>query len=228
MEHLPPINLRVETLRLAFGSVVRLCLRTLVYYGGYVLFGRSVLSKKGFCATWGQHSLSYVVSLGTEIGVSTLICPVRYLAAVTTPRFILDYALTGWSDVLRVLDRFPPGNFAAYALYAFSSDEDWSFDFFTWQLPSVALSLAKLWRRRQTLGGERCRTKRVLAVLLLQVLLRAHLATFSVMIPESGGDVVAAVVSAVLGSLATSYLARHTWPFADLTGPAQVKNEETT
>ncbi|KEG15623.1 hypothetical protein DQ04_00021210 [Trypanosoma grayi] len=221
MEHLPSINSRVETLRLVYGSVVRLCLHSFVYGVTRGVFSEYVLRRKGSLAWWGRQSVPYVASLGMEIGVSVLICPVRYFAAVSAPRFILDYTLTGWSELLRVLDRFSPGNFAAYALYAFSSDADWNLDFFIWQLPSVVLTVTKLWYRRRLLGSVNCRTKRVLGMIPVQVFLRAFLSSFSLLIPESGGEVLVSVVLSVLENAATSYLAMHTWPFSNVTDSPQ-------
>ncbi|ESL07280.1 hypothetical protein TRSC58_05033 [Trypanosoma rangeli SC58] len=228
MEFLTPINPRVETVRLLSGSVMRLCLYSAAYYVGCGVFSKYVLRRGGSLAMWEQESLPYVASLGMEIGVSVIICPVRYLAAVTTPRFILDYTMTGWSDTLSLLDQFSAGNFAAYAMYAFSSDSDWNLDFFAWQVPSVILTLAKLYYRRKKLGSERCRTKRVLAIIPLQMLLRAYIAGFSVMIPENSAEAVSAVGVTVVESMLTSYLARQTWPFADPTGSPQTGSSRSS
>ncbi|ORC90834.1 uncharacterized protein TM35_000072580 [Trypanosoma theileri] len=226
MERLPPIDSRVETLRLLYGSLVRLCLHTFASYAGRSLLARCL--QRGGPATWGRQALPYAAALGAEVLLSALVCPRQYLAAVTTPRFLLDYVLTGWSDVLRRLDGFAPGKFAAYALQAFASDAEWNFGFFTWQLPSVALTLAKLCWRRRTLGPTRTRTLRVLMMLPVQVMLRAYVATFSVMIPESVGEVTESIVSAVLEGMVTSYLARHTWPLADLTDSPQTSSTDNS
>lgn len=53
-------------------------------------------------------------------------------------------------------------------------------------MPSVLLSLGKLFYRRRYNGAEKCKTKRVLAAIALQLLLRAYTATFSIMLPENG------------------------------------------
>ncbi|KAH9579988.1 hypothetical protein LSM04_005650 [Trypanosoma melophagium] len=226
MERLPPIDTRVETLRLLYGSLVRLCLHTCASYAGRGLLSRCL--RRGPPATWRRQALPYAAALGAEILLSGLLCPRQYLAAVTTPRFLLDYVLTGWSDVLRRLDRFAPGKFAAYALQAFASDAEWNFGFFTWQLPSVALTLAKLCWRRCKLGPTRTRTKRVLVMLLVQMLLRAYVSTFSVMIPETAGEVAESIVSAVLEGMVTSYLARHTWPLEDFTESPQISSSDNS
>ncbi|EAN85829.1 Present in the outer mitochondrial membrane proteome 31 [Trypanosoma cruzi] len=228
MDYLRPINTRVETARLLCGSIMRLCLCSFSHYVGCGLFSRYVLRREGSLAMWERESVPYVASLGMEIGVSALICPVRYLAAVTTPRFILDYTMTGWSDTLSLLDRFSPANFAAYAMYAFSSDSDWNLDFFAWQAPSVVLTLVKLYYRRRKLGSESCRTKRVLAMIPFQMFLRAYIAGFSVMIPENSAEAVSAVVVTVVESMVTSYLARHTWPFANMTDSPQTGSSKSS
>lgn len=213
-QFLPKISSSVETVRLTYGALLRLCLHSSAYYGGRGFVAERVLGRKGAMEVSEREAMRYVLSMSAEIGVSVLIMPVRYLAASTTPRFMLDYMFTRWSDLLSVLDRFHPGSFVSYALYAFaSSDAEWNLDFFAWQVPSVLLSLGKLVLRRRRVGATRCRTKRVLGVLLAQILLRAYMSTFSVMIPEQGTEAVEAMVVTVLEGMATSYLARHTWPF---------------
>ncbi|AAZ11927.1 uncharacterized protein TEOVI_000098800 [Trypanosoma equiperdum] len=215
MEHLPTIDSRVETLRLVFGSFLRLIIYSVTYYTGRGLFSQYVLRRRGSVSQSKQSMISYVASQGLEIGVSVIICPVRYLAAVTTPRFLFDYTLTGWSEILRTLDLFSPGRFASYAVYAFSSTSEWDLDFFVWQMPSVALTLAKLWYRRRHLGTKKCCTTRVLLMLPLQILLRAYLSSFSVMIPECGEELLEAIVSAGLEAGVSAYIIRNTSPFVE-------------
>lgn len=213
-QFLPQISSSVETVRLSYGALLRLCLHSTAYYGSRGFVAERVFGRKGAIEVSEREAMRYVLSMGAEIGVSVLIMPVRYLAASTTPRFMLDYMFTRWSDILGVFDRFHPGAYASYALYAFeSTSEEWNFDFFTWQVPSVVLSLGKLILRRRRVGAARCRTKRVIGVLLAQILLRAYMSTFSVMIPEQGSEALEAMVVTVLEGMATSYLARHTWPF---------------
>nr|CCC91074.1 conserved hypothetical protein [Trypanosoma congolense IL3000] len=210
MGSLPAIDLRVETLRLAYGSLLRLFLYPLAYYTGRGLFSQYVLRHKGSLTAWRRCIPPYVASQGLEIGVSLLICPVRYLAAVSTPRFMLDYMLTGWSEVLRSLDLFSPGKYVSYADYAFSSISEWNLDFFTWQVPAAVLTLAKVWYRRRRLGAQNCRTLRVLLMLPLQLFLRAYLSSFSIMLPETGEEALEAVIAVVLEGAVTSYIAHHT------------------
>lgn len=213
-QFLPKISSSVETVRLTYGALLRLCLHSSVYYGSRGFVAERVLGRKGAMDFSEREAMRYVLSMSAEIGVSVLLLPVRYLAASTTPRFMLDYMFTRWSDVLSVVDRFHPGSYVSYALYAFaSSSAEWNFDFFVWQVPSILLTVGKLITRRRRVGAARCRTKRVLGVLLAQILLRAYMSTFSVMIPEQGSEAVEALVVTVLEGMATSYLARHTWPF---------------
>ncbi|KPA83303.1 putative mitochondrial hypothetical protein [Leptomonas pyrrhocoris] len=213
-QFLPKISSSLETIRLTYGALLRLCLHSTAYYGSRGFLEERVFGRKGAMAVSEREAMRYVLSMSAEIGVSVLIMPVRYLAASTTPRFMLDYMFTRWSDLLAVVDRFSPGAYASYALYAFaSSGAEWNFDFFTWQVPSVILTLGKLFLRRRRTGAARCRTKRVMGVLLAQILLRAYMSTFSVMIPEQGSEAIEAMVVTVLEGMATSYLGRHTWPF---------------
>ncbi|KAG5472459.1 hypothetical protein LSCM1_03858 [Leishmania martiniquensis] len=212
--YLPKMNSNFETVRLTYGALLRLCLHSTVYYGTQGFVAEKVFGDQGAMSVSEREAMRYVLSMGAEVGVSVLIMPVRYLAASTTPRFLLDYMFTRWSDVLALLDRFNPGTYASYALYAFAgTDDEWNFDFFTWQAPSVLMTLGKLIARRRLVGPVRCRTKRILGVLLAQLFLRAYMSTFSVMIPEQSSEALAAMVVTVLEGMATSYLARHTWPF---------------
>ncbi|KAL7696678.1 hypothetical protein N2W54_006209 [Lotmaria passim] len=213
-QFLPKISSSLETVRLSYGALLRLCLHSSAYYGSRGFVAERVLGRKGAMDIAEREAMRYVLSMSAEIGVSVLIMPVRYLAASTTPRFMLDYMFTAWSDVLATVDRFNPGAYASYALYAFaSSGAEWDFDFFTWQVPSVILTIGKLILRRRRVGAAKCRTKRVVGVLLAQIILRAYMSTFSVMIPEQGSEAIEAIVVTVLEGMATSYLARHTWPF---------------
>jgi hypothetical protein len=213
-QFLPKISSSFETVRLGYGALLRLCLHSTAYYGSRGFVAERVFGCKGAMEVSEREAIRYVLSMSGEIGVSMLIMPVRFLAASTTPRFMLDYMFTWWSDVLAIVDRFHPGAYASYALYAFaSSGAEWNFDFFTWQVPSVVLTLGKLILRRRRVGAAMCRTKRVLGVLLAQIVLRAYMSTFSVMIPEQGSEAIEAIVVTVLEGMATSYLARHTWPF---------------
>ncbi|CAJ1991033.1 hypothetical protein conserved [Leishmania donovani] len=212
--YLPKISSNLETVRLAYGAFLRLCLHSTVYYGSQGFVAEKVFGNKGAMIISEREAMRYVLSMGAEVGISVLLMPVRYLAASTTPRFMLDYMFTRWSDVLALLDRFNPSTYASYAIYAFaSSDDEWNFDFFTWQIPSVLMTIGKLIARRRLVGSARCRTKRVFGVLLSQLILRAYMSTFSVMIPEQGSEAVVAILVTVLEGMATSYLARHTWPF---------------
>lgn len=211
---LPRIQSSLETARLTYGALLRLCLHSTAYYGSQGFVAEKVLGRKGAIDVSEREAMRYVLSMAAEVGVSVLIMPVRYLAASTTPRYMLDYMFTRWSDVLAVVDRFHPGAYVSYALYAFArSEDDWNFDFFTWQIPSILLTLGKLVARRHRVGAARCRTKRVLGVLFAQLVLRAYMSAFSVMIPEQGSEAVMALLVTVLEGMTTSYLARHTWPF---------------
>lgn len=215
LEYLPQINSRVETVRLACGSLIRLCLHSAVYYGARGVISDVLLGNRGAFQASEREAICYVLSMLTETGVSMLWTPIRYLAAVNTPRFLLDYLLTRWSEVLRFVDRFHPGRFASYALYAFASEanEEWNLNFFAWQVPSVVLTLGKLILRRIRLGSKNCRTKRILGILFFQIVFRAYMSTFSVMIPEQGSEAAEAMLVTIFEGLCTAYLARHTWPF---------------
>lgn len=217
-EYLPTINSSVETARLAYGAMIRLCISSAAFYGTRGLISEVVLRRKFALDDAERESVCYVASMAVEAGVSLLWAPVRYLAAVNTPRFLLDYMLTSGSELLRYIDNFNPGNFASYALYGFTPniDSDWNFDFFGWQVPSLILSVGKLMWRRRRLGTEQCRTKRVLGMLVCQVFVRAYMATISVMVPESTGEAVGSMVVIGLEGLCTAYLARQTWPFAEV------------
>lgn len=211
---LPAINTTTELFRLLCGSILRLALHSGLYYGGYGLIMEKIRKRKGSYTLSERAALCYLLSMGLEIGVSMLVVPFRFLSAISAPRFLLDYMLNSWSDKLSMLDRFAPGKFASFATYSFERpDCDWSFDFFTWQVPSVVLSLVKLLARRRHVGAKNCRTKRVLFALGLQVILRAYMATFVTELPENDLEAVNAILVTVLEGIATSYVVRHTWPY---------------
>lgn len=215
-EYLPSINSLFETLRLGWGTCCRLCLYGVAYYGMCGVISEKILGRNGSIDRCERDGMRYFLSMGGEVVLSLAWAPMKYLAAVNTPRFLLDYLLTSWSDVLAIMDRFHAGKFASYAMYTFathSSEDEWNLSFFSWQVPSVTLTVSKLISRRRRVGAETCRTKRVVGVLLLQVLLRAYMSSFSLMLPETGSEAVEAMVVTVLESASTSYLVRHTWPF---------------
>ncbi|CCW61596.1 unnamed protein product [Phytomonas sp. EM1] len=211
-QYLQNINSYVESLRLGYGSIIRLCIHSSVYYGSRGFIREKILGKKGGLETSERDAIRYLLSMIAEVGISMLWVPVQYLAAINTPRFLLDYMLTNWSDVLSKIDRFQSIRYASYASYAFSSDPDseWNLDFFSWQVPSVILTVAKLVMRRRRIGA---RTGRVVLALLVQIVLRAYCSTFSVMIPETGTEVFEAILATLLEGMVTSYLVRSTWPF---------------
>ncbi|EPY35891.1 hypothetical protein AGDE_07187 [Angomonas deanei] len=165
--------------------------------------------------------------MSTEIGVSLLFAPIRFIAAYNTPRFLLDYMFNTVSDTLSILDLFRPGLFASYAITAFTSgsDDEMNFDFFVYQVPSVVVTIVKLIMRRKRLGKEKCRTKRVLGVLFARMLLRAVIPSYSIMIPTQGGELVVASIQLFLEQLCTSYLFRHTWPYEETT-PTTIPADE--
>lgn len=213
-EYLPSINSHVETVRLAYGSFVRLCLHSAAFYGTRGYIQEKVFGKKGATDVAERDGICYVLSMAAEVGVSLLWMPVRYLAAVNTPRFLLDFLLTRWSERLSRIDGFRPGRFASYAVYAFTNlSADWNLDFFAWQIPSALLTIGKLVVRRRRVGAARCKTKRVLLTLLVQLILRAYLATFSVTLPETDSEAIESAVVVILEAMTTSYLVRNTWPF---------------
>lgn len=160
------------------------------------------------------QAFRYTSSLFAEAAVSTVLVPMRYLAAVTTQRFLVDFGFQGLSELLSYVDFFDPARFMSFSQFAFQGDqsEDWNWDFFVWQMPALALTLGKLWYRRKALGAEKTKTKRVVGMLVPWLFIRAFLASFSVQIPQTEGDAMVAVGAIVLESLMAKYIVANTWP----------------
>ena len=155
----------------------------------------------------------FISSQLLEVGISAILVPMRYLAAVSAGRFMLDFAFNDVSDTLSIIDRFHPREYYAFSLYAFASDTEWNLDFFIWQLPAVVLTLFKFVLRRRRIGAACGETWRVGGVLVMHVLLRAFMASFAVDIPQSNVDAANAAIAALCEMSCMSYLIRHTWPF---------------
>lgn len=213
---LPSINSKSVGMQLFCGAVIRNVAITAAYFGVKTVVSR--LFTKDFNATIKRNTdeaKRYLLSSVGEAGISVMIFPMKYLAAVTTQRFLFDFMLPSWSDSLSVLDFFKPAEFMSFALHAFASEQDWNWDFFLWQIPSIAVTLAKLVLRRRRVGAEKCRTKRVIAVALLHVFVRSFVASFCVQLPQTDADALVALVMVGVESICANYLIRHTWPVTD-------------
>ncbi|EPY24109.1 hypothetical protein STCU_04501 [Strigomonas culicis] len=214
VDFLPAITPHMEALRFAFGTVARLLIRTTVFCGTG-LVKKHFMKQENAVRDCEEEAVQYGTAMFLEQAVSFVVVPARYIAAVTAPRLMLDFLSNQLSDALSLVDGFRPGRFASFAVYAFagSPDEDWNFDFFTWQGPAIGLTLAKLLVRRHRLGAKQCKVKKVLGVLAGQVLVRAYLGTFSINIPESASEAVGAVLIWLLEGALTASLAAETHPF---------------
>lgn len=213
--YLPSITPHMEAVRFAYGAVARLLLRTTVFYGKN-LAKKYLFKEENVQRVCEEEAVRYDSSMLLEQMVSFVVVPARYIAAVTAPRLMLDFLSNQLSDALSLLDAFRPGRFASFAIYAFAgnSNEDWNFDFFTWQGPAVCLTLGKLLVRRHRLGAEKCKIKKVMGVLVGQIFTRAYLGTFSINIPENASEAVGAVLIWLLEGALTAYLAAETYPFS--------------
>lgn len=214
---LPPINSYAVGAKLLFGAAVRNTILTTAFYGVRSELSQLVRKNKDSSTDdFKKNTERYLKSFFAEAGISLLLIPFRYTAAIHAQRSLFDFLFPGASDAVSVLDRFWPSEFMTFSLFAFASlqngESNW--DYFLWQLPSVALNLGKLFWRRRAFGAENCRTKRIMAMIGLQVVVRSFVASFSVNLPQIEGEVVVGLVMMLLESLATHYIYRFTWPFA--------------
>lgn len=201
-------------LKLACGGFIWLGIRTISYFGLRGAFSKYVRGRDEGVEEAVEDGKEYLASMAAEHVVSCALCPIPYLAGSLAPRFLLDYMLTWFSDIVCVLDRFNPSEYASFSVYAFESgDEDWSLSFFSWQMPAVVLTLGKLFYRRYKYGKKSTKTLKVLGVLGGQLLIRAYLTSFSIMLPDSTGSAFQSIVACFIDSLATRYLIVHTSPF---------------
>jgi hypothetical protein len=216
-EKLPSINSTAVAATLAWGAFVRPVIWGSIYHGIRAFCGTYIRRDTKSSERNLKNFQRTVYSCTAEVGLSVIFVPVRYLAAMHCTRLLIDFANPSASDVLSTVDRFNAGTFMTFAQHAFlaSADEEWNMDFFVFQLPSIALTLGKLIARRRKIGAAKCRTKRVLGVLLLQVMLRAFTGSFTVQLPQSEGDLMTALIAISLEGLASKYLIYHTWPFLE-------------
>lgn len=214
-EQLPSINKTSVALALTWGAIVRPVVWGSVYHGLRSLCGTYLKGDKTSVERNSKNFRRTAYSCVAEVGISVVLCPARYLAAVHCSRILLDFAVPSLSDKVGVVDRFAPANFMSFAQFAFlqQGDDEWNMDFFVWQVPSIILTVGKLIARRRRLGAAKCRTKRVLGVLFMHILLRAFTGSFTVQLPQSEGDLLTAVIATSLESLVAKYLIWHTWPF---------------
>lgn len=216
-EQLPSINSTSVGAALVWGALVRPVIWGSLYHGVRSLCGtylrRDETSKE---RNWKNFQRT-VLSCSAEVGISVLFVPARYLAAMHCTRLLIDFANPAASDALGMVDRFDAGPFMTFAQHAFlaGADEEWNMDFFVFQIPSIALTIGKLIARRRRLGAAKCKTKRVLGMLLVHVLMRAFTGSFTVQLPQSEGDLMTAMIAITLEGLASKYLIYHTWPFLE-------------
>ncbi|CUF23750.1 Hypothetical protein, putative [Bodo saltans] len=216
-EQLPSINSVAVAATLTWGALLRPVIWGSFYHGVRAFLGTYVRRDEKSCERNWKNFQRTVYSSIAEVGLSVAFVPARYLAAMHCTRLLIDFANPSFSDALAVVDRFNAGTFMAFAQHAFLSsvDEEWNMDFFVFQLPSIALTIGKLIARRRKIGAAKCRTKRVLGMLFLQVVLRAFTGSFTVQLPQSEGDLITALIAISLEGLTSKYLIYHTWPFLE-------------
>lgn len=211
--YLPQINPTRTAIKIGCGAMLWLTLRSTVYYGVRGLISKYILNREDGLQDATIDGVGYVTCVGAEYAVSCMWCPVPFLAGITAPRYLLDYVLTWFSEYVCVFDRFNAAEYAAFSVYAFEGgEEEWNFAFFTWQTPSVLLTLGKLMYRRLRYGSKSTNALRVLGVLGLQVLVRAFLSSFSILLPDSSSSALQAIIFVFLDSAASRYLIWRTFP----------------
>lgn len=223
---LPTVNSSRVAVQLGYGAVVWLVVRSALYYGARGLASKLILQRPAGVKKATEDGKVFIQSMGAELFFSLCCCPVTYLAGSCTPRFLLDYVLTWYSEWLCLLDRFSPRDYISFASSAFESTDEWNFAFFTWQIPSVVLNIGKLAYR--CFRGRRRETKitKVLGVLGLQVCVRAYLCSFSVILPSSSASALEVIIFSLLDSLMGRYIIFNTYPFPDSVSSSLSSHED--
>lgn len=223
---LPTVNSSRVAVQLGYGAVVWLLVRATLSYGVRGLVSKLILQRPAGVKNATEDGKVFVQSVGAELFLSLCCCPVTYLAGSCTPRFLLDYVLTWYSEWLCHLDRFSPRDYISFASSAFESTDEWNFAFFTWQLPSVFLNLGKLAYR--CFRGRRRETKvsKVLGALGMHVCVRAYLCSFSVILPRSSASALEVIICCLLDSLLGRYIIFHTYPFPDSTSSSLSSHDD--
>ena len=196
--------------KLLWGFVVRTALQSSLFDGIVALVKPSSRTKRKNAFI---RSLSFSCC---EVGVSLILFPARYACCVTVARSLFEMALPGMSEIVAVFDGYDSSIFQYLSLQCFPEDlADLNFAYMLWQAPAMLFQLGLLLARRRQLGAARTRTKRVLGVMLLQLITRMYLTSFCVNPPTTEGDAVSATVFVTVGCLCQSYLSRHLWPWDD-------------
>ena len=158
----------------------------------------------------------WATSFVLDTGASLLALPGAYIVGKHVTRLIIDAFAPASSRALCRLDGFSYGAFLAVAGDVNSGPGSGSatqvVNAFTWQLPSLAVTLAKLLLRARRHGMKRTRFFRCLAVALVQYAARVPLMSFATMLPMSDSELVMCAACVATDSLSDSYLAYHTWP----------------
>lgn len=210
---LPQVSSSRVALKLGCGAIVWLAARSVVYYGFRGLLRKYVFRQPKAVEEAVEDGKVFALSMAAEHIISCCCCPVTYLAGSSSPRFLFDYILTWWSERLCLLDRFSPVEYVSFSFQAFESSEEWNFAFFTWQIPSILLTVGKLTYRCFRRGRKEVKTLRVMGALLIQLFLRSYISSFSVMLPDSFLSALAAIVFCFMDSALGRYLAFQTYPF---------------
>ena len=174
-----------------------------------LLRGRGRSASQAAKHDWKVWSACY----GMEVGVSLLICPMRYLTGKQLHRLIFDMMYEEGSFHLKSIDGFDPYTFLPYAFHALAADDESNWAFFTWHLPATALTLTKLAWRVWRLGSRNTKTKRCLGVVALQYFLRTLMCSFCATLPTSEQELILVLILMSAEKWSDAYLMRNTWPF---------------
>lgn len=227
---LPQVSTTRVALQLGCGAMVWLAVRSVLYYGSRGLVSKYILDRKKGMENAVEDGKVFAFSMAADHVFSCCCCPITYLAGSFSPRFLLDYVFTWWSEYLCLLDRFSPRDYVSFSNQAFETRDEWNFGFFTWQLPSAFLTLGKLAFRCFCRGRKEAIPTKVIGVVGIQLFLRAYISSFSVMLPDSSLSALEVIVCCLLDSAIGRYLAFQTYPFSasPLSSPCDEKDKTQT
>lgn len=212
---LPPVSPIGDSLRLLWGLGVRYGLATGVWYGIYRLKDmlQGVNDKKSEKKRNAQAKM-WLWSFATDVGVSMLLVPGRYLTGRNCQRLLLDFALQPIGGALGKFDAFNGQRFLGYALYNLTPATEGANDygFFLWQIPSTIATGVKLYLRMKE---HRKRTKPVAVALGMgaHFFVRLMVMSLSLFLPRSEEELILATVMCTLDKTLEAFLIRNTYPW---------------
>lgn len=208
----PQMNCPRVAAKLACTALLFLAVRSTTYYVVKGLFLTCVRRKKSELTRCAKDGVKYTAMMALEAVVSLPFRPYSYPAAILAPRYLLSYVFPSLSDSISSVDQFNPIEYEMFSYLTFQTGEaEWDLSFFSWQVPSIIFTFSKLIYCR-TREGSRTNALRVAGVLGVQIMTRAFLSSYAVLLPEDELNGASTITYLILNSMATRYLLWNTYP----------------